>query len=210
MQAEAEAGARAGGQSLQDAHARVRADETLQFAFEPERVPAPPPWSDWLLRLIEALAPFLQYIFWGALALVIGAIALAVIREVVNRRSPRRIAAAAPAAPVDLTPAPERALALLADADRLASEGRYAEAVHLLLLRSVADIEALRPTTVRPSMTSREIAGLPVLPAPARAAFTRVAEVVERSFFGGRPVDADGYGQCRSAYEAFAFPKAWA
>ena len=207
---QAEARAQAGGQSLRDAHARVRTDETLQFAFEPERVPTPPPWSEWVLRLIEALAPFLQYIFWGALALVIGAIAFAVIREIVNRRAPRRIAAAAEPPPVDLTPAPERALALRADADRLAAEGRYAEAVHLLLLRSVADIEALRPATVRPSMTSREIAGLSVLPASALAAFTRVAEVVERSFFGGRAVDADGYSQCRSAYEAFAFPKAWA
>jgi len=34
--------------------------------------------------------------------------------------------------------------------------------------------------------------------------------VVEHSFFGGRAVDADGFKECRRAYEAFAFPGAWA
>jgi hypothetical protein len=34
--------------------------------------------------------------------------------------------------------------------------------------------------------------------------------VVESSLFGGRPVDRAAFVNCRQAYEAFAFPQAWA
>jgi hypothetical protein len=37
-----------------------------------------------------------------------------------------------------------------------------------------------------------------------------IAGVVEKSFFGGQGLDADGFAACRKAYEAFAFPGAWA
>src|SRR5690606_1197116 len=50
------------------------------------------------------------------------------------------------------------ARALLAEADALAAAGRFAEATHLLLYRSVEDIETRRPGLVRPAMTSRELA----------------------------------------------------
>ena len=45
------------------------------------------------------------------------------------------------------------ARARLADADALAAAGRFAEAVHLLLYRSVDDISDRRPGLVRPAMT---------------------------------------------------------
>jgi hypothetical protein len=48
------------------------------------------------------------------------------------------------------------------------------------------------------------------VPAAARTTFAFIAGVVEKSFFGGRGVDAAGYSECRQAYEAFAFPGAWA
>ena len=43
-----------------------------------------------------------------------------------------------------------------------------------------------------------------------RPAAPAIAAVVERSFFGGRPVDEAGYAACRQAYTAFALPGAWA
>ncbi len=106
-------------------------------------------------------------------------------------------------------PAPAAARALLQEADALAAEGRFAEAAHLLLLRSIEDIHKHRPGAVRPALTSRDIARLEALSPANRQAFAAIAAVVERSLFGGRAVDADGFAFCRATYEAFAFPEAW-
>jgi hypothetical protein len=78
-----------------------------------------------------------------------------------------------------------------------------------LLFRSIEDLDGRRPNTVKPALTSRDIARLEALPASARPAFARIAEVVEHSFFGGRPVTEAHWGECRRSYEAFAFPESW-
>src|SRR5690606_26136672 len=96
------------------------------------------------------------------------------------------------------------AVALLSDADALAAQGRFAEAVHLLLLRSINDIDGRLPNAVRPALTARDIAGLDRLPTAARPTFRQIARVVEASLFGGGAVDQGAYGECRDAYEAFA------
>jgi hypothetical protein len=49
------------------------------------------------------------------------------------------------AAETEWTPDRAAAIALLEEADRLAAEGRYGEAAHLLLQRSVHHIAAARP-----------------------------------------------------------------
>jgi hypothetical protein len=102
------------------------------------------------------------------------------------------------------------ARALLDEADRLAAAGRYAEAVRLILHRSIEDIEGHRPRLVRPAYTAREIGRLSDIPDNARNVFVGIAGVVEKSFFGGQGLDAAGFADCRKAYEAFAFPGAWA
>ncbi|WP_052187591.1 DUF4129 domain-containing protein, partial [Sphingopyxis sp. LC81] len=102
------------------------------------------------------------------------------------------------------------ARALLAEADALAAEGRFAEAVHLLLYRSVEDIEGRRPGLVKPAMTSRDLAEAHDLPAAARGAFSRIARAVEISLFGGRSIDAGAWQQCRAAYAELTVPQSWA
>ena len=100
---------------------------------------------------------------------------------------------------------------LAADAaDALAAEGRFAEAVHLLLYRSVDDIAARRPGLVKPAITSRDLAASRDLPGTPRTAFARIARAVEISLFGGQPVDAGVWGECRAAYAELTVPKAWA
>ena len=47
------------------------------------------------------------------------------------------------------------------------------------------------------------------MPEGVRRTFSQIARVVERSFFGGRPVGADEFAACRQAYEGFAFNEAW-
>ena len=98
---------------------------------------------------------------------------------------------------------------LLDDADVLAAEGRYSEAAHLLLHRSIAEIDRRRPATVRKALTSRDIAGLPSIPPSPAAAFGAIVRAVERSLFGGRALGPDDWQSCRSAYESFAFAREW-
>ncbi len=104
-------------------------------------------------------------------------------------------------------PEREQALALLSDADRLAAEGNYDEATHLLLQRSVSQIAAARPEWLEPSSTAREIAVLPALPEAARGAFTAISERVERSMFALRRLSADDWQAARAAYADFALER---
>ena len=107
-------------------------------------------------------------------------------------------------------PKPEMAQALLEDADALAAEGRFAEAVHLLLFRSNSDIQDQRQGVIDPSLTAREIGSLDILPNTIREALTPIISIVERSFFGGQPVNAGNWQDARKSYERFAFGEAWA
>ena len=106
-------------------------------------------------------------------------------------------------------PSEELAVELLDEADVLASEGRYDEAARLLLHRSIGEIDAHRPDLVRPALTSRDIAGHPLLPTGPAAAFARIAALVERSLFARRPLGADDWQACRAAYHDFAFAAGW-
>lgn len=113
-------------------------------------------------------------------------------------------------APVEGAAEAARARELLSEADALAAEGRFAEAVHLLLWRSLEDIDRRRPDFVRPAVTSREIAGALTLPAVARGAFASIARAVERSLFGGNALGADDWTQCRAAYAELTVARNWA
>jgi hypothetical protein len=209
-----------GGEAARDAdavaaaHARLLRDSSIQFDFSAPPPPREPPsWLVDLLRSIgkavQAVGPGLVWVMWGLLAIGVIAILVLVLREVVRAPAARPRTTSLRGAD-DWRPARAKAVALLEDADRLAAEGRYAEAAHLLLFRSVADAEARRPGVIGPSFTSRDIARLPDLPPEPRRAFGRIAEVVERAVFGGRPVAQVEWADCRQAYTDFAFPDAWA
>lgn len=193
-------------QQLAAAHKALLKTPGLQFDFG--QAPAPPDmsWLEPFLKVLTAIGPVLKYVFWGGLILGAALIVYFIIRELVPEtwfRKPVRVAA------TDWRPETAQALALLEDADGLAAKGRFEEAIHLLLFRSIDDLSGRRPGAVRPALTSRDIAGLEVLPAQPRAAFARLAQAVERSFFGGQPVGAEAFGAARRDYEAFAFDEAW-
>jgi hypothetical protein len=205
---------------LQSAQARLMGDGSLQFSFT--KAPPPPPLNPpprWLVDFLRWLGgvfanagEVLKWIFIAGLGAALGLVLFFIVREILRTRWPGlfKRKAAARQKPLDWRPDAKAARALLEDADRLAAAGDYAGAAHLLLHRSIEDIEVRRPRLVRPAFTSREIARLDDLPEAARATFSHIAEVVERSFFGGREVDAAGFAECRRAYESFAFPGAWA
>ena len=207
-------------EALQAAQARLMHDPTLQFTFSKAPPPPPPPqMPDWLLSLFKFLGGLFsgagnvfEWIFRIGLGVVLAVVLFFIAREILRTRWPNLFKPKPKPrqAPVDWRPDAATARALLGEADRLAAAGQYAQAVRVLLHRSIEDIEGRRPRLVRPAYTSREIAGLEGLPDPARSTFSHIADVVERSLFGGRDVDAAGFAECRQAYEAFAFPGAWA
>jgi hypothetical protein len=203
-------------EALQAAQARLMADKTLQFTFSksppPPKLQPTPGWLKAIEAFFSSLAGLMGWVFWGGVAVIACLILFFVVREILRARWPERFKRPPKAAPAEPDWRPEEAVAraLLEEADRLAAAGNYAEAVHLILYRSIEDIQGHRPTLVRPAFTTREIAGLDGLPSAARSTFQTIAHVVEHSFFGGRDVDAAGFAECRQAYEAFAFPGAWA
>ena len=204
-------------EAIRAAHAHLLGDRRIQFDFAPAPKPPDLHEPEWLKALgrflnqvIDFILPALKVLFWVGVAGVAALLLFLIVREIVGVRFSRRRRTAARAKPVDWRPDAWKAKALLEDADRLAGEGRYDEAVHLILYRSIDDIEGRRPRLVRPALTARDIAALEGVPSAARDAFTQIARVVEASFFGGRNVDRDAFAACRKAYEDFAFPEVWA
>jgi hypothetical protein len=184
----------------------------IQFApVKPKPPPETPGWlkqfGEWLRDLFEPLGralgmswPTLQWVLLGLavlLALAVLWFLLAPVIERLRMRNPTQ-------AEEEWTPDRDAAAALLADADRLAREGRFEEAVHLLLRRSVADIAQSRPDWLLPASTAREIAQFPRLTERARAAFGVIATRVERSLFALRRLDEDDWSAARAAYADFA------
>ncbi|HEY1926272.1 MAG TPA: hypothetical protein VGG92_02310 [Caulobacteraceae bacterium] len=199
---------------LAAAHERLLRDRSLQWTFS--EAPAPPHLPAWLISLgrliaevVKAALPVLRVLFWVGLGLALALVLYLIVSEVAGVRLFRRRRAQRPAM-IDWRPDRTLALALLEDADRLASAGRFDEAVRLLLHRGVQDIETKRPRLVRPALTARDISALPGLPAAAKTAFAEMARIVEASAFAGRAAGAEGFARCREAYQAFAFPEAWA
>lgn len=192
------------------AHARLVKDAGYQFdkaVFVPPKVPE---WLRHVGDFVAFLAPYLKWVFWGAIALLAALIIYAIVRELLRIWAPAP-RAVKPLVVVEAGWRPDAADArdLLAAADELAARGLFVEAAHLILLRSVQDIEKRRPRAVKISLTAREIATLPAIPDSARAAFVGIARLVERGLFGGRPVGAQDFAECRAAYEAFALPDGW-
>lgn len=187
----------------------IRADPDIQYApLPPAKPPEPSAFAKWLEELLRPVAEMLANgwptLKWILLALAIAGLAFLAWRLLApvlgRRRAPDEEAGEW---------APERAevLALLEDADRLAQAGRFDEATHLLLIRSVGQIRAARPDWLEPSSTAREIAALSALPDTARRAFAAIAERVERSLFALRALDADDWLAARAAYADFALAR---
>ncbi|HSG34231.1 MAG TPA: hypothetical protein VLA37_06825 [Sphingomonadaceae bacterium] len=193
----------------------MRADPDIQFAaldYPPEEPRETPQWlielGEFLYRIFAGLAdllgiswPVFKWILIGAGIVLLLVLLWRMIEPLLGIR--RR-------APVEEESheqwAPDRAdaLSLLEKADRLASEGKFAEATHLLLQGSVEQISSARPGWLAPSVTAREIAGHGSLPDRARVAFETIAERVERSLFALRGLDAGDWRAARDAYSDFA------
>ena len=108
-----------------------------------------------------------------------------------------------------MDPSQTEARSWLDEADALAQQGQFAEAIHRLLFRSVEDISRRRPALVRPALTSRELAAAEGIPSRARELFFKIAQVVEKNVFGGTSVDETQWLDARQAYSEFALAGSW-
>lgn len=158
-------------------------------------------------------APYVRMILWTLIALAAALLVYVVVQRIRTGewRLPRRRFAA----PADMAEEEEESPLFVAkpswlqEADALAAQGLFAQAVHHLLFRSIEDIAYRRPQLVRPALTSREIAGAGAIPTKARELFAAIAALVERSLFGGRPVSQDDWASARAAYASFAASGSW-
>lgn len=204
----------ADGELVDAAYAETMADAGIQTALpQPEPVAPPPEWLtslfDTIARFFEWSGPALKYLLWALAAALLLFLAYRLVPAfaawVDSRRGRVKPDDEAPTGLAEATAARAR----LADADALASEGRFAEAVHLLLARSVDDIAEQRPGLVQPALTARDLGAARELPVAARGAFARIARAVEISLFGGRQIDRQIWDDCRAAYAELTVPANW-
>jgi hypothetical protein len=89
-------------------------------------------------------------------------------------------------------------------ADDLAAQGRFVEAMHVLLLQALADIRRRLDEEFADSMTSREILRSRQVADALRRPLREVIARVEWTYFGGHPAVRDDYLACRSSFSALA------
>ena len=219
-------------QDFASAHQALKADPAIQFNLPP--TPPPPKPPQWLKDLVEWLdkvlkpvgrffdwvgslmpdAPLARFLLWTVLA--VAAATLVALIYMRLRHGQWRLpwgrgeaTEYVPAEEEEWRPEAGPVRSWLDQADALAAKGRFAEAIHHLLLRSIEDIARRRPRLVRPALTSRELSASDGIPAAARELFTAIANMVERSLFGGRDVGRADWDQARAAYADFALAGAW-
>jgi len=214
------------------AHRALRANPDIQFDLRRRAPPLQPPawlraFGEWVRSVFRPIgrfldwlggfipdAPYARILLWSVLAVGLAALVWMIwtrAQEGAWRmpRLRRRRGTEVIEAEEEWRPEAAPVRAWLEEADALAEEGRFAEAAHHLLLRSVEDIGRRRPGLVRPAITSRDLASASALPQRARQLFSGIAGVVERSLFGGRAVEAGDWSNARAAYADFVLPGTW-
>ena len=87
-------------------------------------------------------------------------------------------------------------------ADELAAQGRFVEAMHVLLLQALADIRRRLHEEFADSMTSREILRSRQVSDTLRRPLRDVISRVEWTYFGGHPAVRNDYLACRTSFSA--------
>lgn len=87
------------------------------------------------------------------------------------------------------------------EADELARQGNFAEAMHALLLQSVNELRRRLMVSIGVSLTSREILHRIGLPPEGRNVFADIIRRVEISYFGSYQPGVADYTACRESYD---------
>lgn len=160
--------------------------------------------SGFRFSLIDGLDPVLSTLGW-VLIIVLAVILVLVLMRRIAVLNAGKTGARRPAARTEALPhSGPQAAPSLAQAEALAAEGRFAEAIHLLLATLIALLRQRVDPALAVSLTSREIHQRVPLPGEAGAAFIDLVTAVEVSHFGGRAVDEAAFRLCRSHFERAA------
>ncbi len=143
-----------------------------------------------------------KLIFWGAILAFI-AVLIWSLRDVLwkGSRSRKLTQPSEDIAPAETAARMEKARL---EADELARQGNFVEAIHILLLQSLSEIRRRLDVSIAVSLTSREILETIGLPLPARHAFAHIIDRVEVSYFGVHVPSAEEYSACRNSYETLS------
>ena len=206
--------------NFDEAYAALLEGEQLQFKrpFEEVETPRefrePPAFFRWLGNLFATLGPVFQILFYIGIIAIAAAVLYFVITQIPKIRLRKmRIRKDDDAADdhviSTVRPDQKKARSWLEEADALAKEGKFSEAVHLILFRSIEDIQSKQKQRIPTALTAREIERLEGLPERPRNALRPIIALVEQSFFGGHKLDAESWASARASYEDFAFGEAW-
>lgn len=177
--------------ALAEEQIRDRAAEILRDGYQtslPEPLAAPK-LASFPLGPLELL---IRILLWAGLAVLV---VLAVAWLARRLSAPPRdveVPDEAAAAPVEIP---------IESAEKLAAAGRWAEAIHALLLETLSSLA--RAARIAPSLTSREIVERVRLPASARDALSGLVLAVEVSRFGGAGAGEEDYRACLDRFHAF-------
>lgn len=204
-------------EDVEAAHRAMSRDPAYQ-----QELPTPPPeperveigWLEDILRFIarilEPLGPILVYALYAAVILLIAFILFSIVRAIIDRRAQMRALFNRDRPDdilqtMDMRPDEGFAKNLLDEADRLASEGRFGEAIRRLLQSSIQDMQNRIQKRIGISLTAREIGHLGKMPDESRGALQRIIHLVEVNVFALKDVGEAEYKSARHDYTVFAF-----
>jgi hypothetical protein len=181
---------------LAAAHAAAEVREKVEVilregGYQATLPSAPAPTHGFELPL-GPLELLLRILLFTAVAVAVVLAAAWLARRLSHAPADAQVPDAPPAEPVAIP---------VESAEALAREGRFADAIHALLLDTLAALS--RPARLAPSLTSREIAARVPVPPRAREALSDLVLAVELSRFGGAAAGEEDYRSCLGRFHAF-------
>ena len=198
----------AGGDYQEDLPSREGTGSTREGEGEdpdlPERNPSPEGLD--LIGLGD-FAEVLELLLWVALAVVV-IFALYSLFQALDRwglgKQKGKDDEVEPARKVAIDTSDIFDHATLAEADRLAAAGNYAEAVHAILIFSIGILRTKLDLILNPSLTAREVVETVPIKEAARSALHLIVSKSELFHFGGRLASAADYAACRQSFLTFS------
>ena len=189
---------------LQEALGKVYGHGELQrelpsLTGQLEQLKSEDDWFDLLGRFLEVdltpLAPVLRVLAYGGALLSVFLLALWLARRMAQGEADAQDAERTRVVD-ELGPRP------LQDAALAAAEGRFGEAIHLLLLRTFEELLTRSGSRLWPGLTSRELVHLAPCPEGARPALAELVFAVEACSFAGKPASETDYLRCQDRFRA--------
>jgi len=144
------------------------------------------------------------YLIWGIVFIAIALIVALIVIWVVAIYRQREQKPIRPSPSKEPRNQEDGMRASLSEVESLASQGKYDDAIHHLLLLAVNRLTALRNDPVPHQLTSRELTNILPRTDDEKDLFKRMVSVVELSLFGNREMDEDDYHSCLNIYKGFA------